>query len=317
MKVKHLLAIAATLVLAAGAAFYWYNRQHEATLWSASMMQKTVGQVTVFGPPKDPFKKPVGVAVDKFGRVYVADSDNHRIRIFDQNWQLVRQFGKLGPGREQFAYPVAVALDSVGEVFVSEIENNRVQVVSNQGKFIRWFPKNKTDLKEPSALCIDGDDQVYVFDRGDQKIKVFDRDGNFIRDIGLGINQPGGLNQHFRFVMGLAVLKDGPLVVSDSGNRCVKIFDPKNGKLQEEIKGNMVNLLVFQLPRGVAPIGKDKFAVVDTLARKVYVISHKSQGWQAAPLKYDFVLPDGVAYYQGKLYVTDRGSDSIEMFSGI
>jgi len=312
MKVKHLLIILAITVVSVSLLIFWYFRSKEENLWSENLVEESRGKTVIYGPPGDPFNHPVGIAVDGYGRIYVADSDNHRIRLFDADWKPVRQFGRFGSGQGEFGYPVAVAINSAGEVFVTEIHNNRVQVVSEQGVFIRWFPENKDDLKGPSALYIDRNDRVYVFDRGDQQVKLFDRKGKLIRTFGGG-NGPG---ERLRFAMGLAVMSDNSLVVSDSGNRAIKIFD-RNGTLKELLPRNTGGMPALGLPRGVAVINDNKFAVVDGLSRKVYLIRRSGQGWKSEALNHDFILPDGAFYSNGKLYVTDRGESSVIVFDNI
>ncbi len=312
MKVKHLLLVLVILTAAFGLYKLWGQRD-DGLLSGLRLADKNIiAKKIARGLPKDPFKSPVGVFVDANDRIFVADSDNHRIRIFSQGWKLVDQFGKYGPGREELGYPVAVAVNSSGEVFVSEINNNRVQVLSDQGRFIRWFPYNKADLKGPSAMIIDQADRVYIFDRGDHKVKLFNKDGHLITTFG-GTGNPG---ETLRYVMGMSLLPDGSLVLTDSGSKSVKIFD-QNGRLKEELRRNVNGVPYIGLPRGLAIINEHKFAVVDSLSRKVYLISRSGQGWQNEALGHNFVLPDGAFYRAGKLYITDRGDDSILVFDNI
>ncbi|PKM79570.1 MAG: hypothetical protein CVU89_17485 [Firmicutes bacterium HGW-Firmicutes-14] len=310
MKVKHLIIIITAIFVLL--TVLWYVRTKGEALWTENMLEKSTGKTVIYGMLNDPFKNPVGVAVDGHGRIYVVDSDNHRICVSDSYLKPVRQFGSIGSEPGEFAYPVSAAVNSSGEVFVSEISNNRVQVISEQGVFIRWFPHNETDLKGPSVLYIDKDDMVYVFDRGDQQVKLFDREGRLVRSFGGG----SGPEEQLRFAMGISVFPDGRLVVSDSGNRSVKIFD-KDGQLKELLLENTGGMPDLGLPRGLAVINNDKFALVDSFSRKTYLIWRSGRGWKNKALEHDFVLPDGASYSNGKLYVADRGNSSIVVFDNI
>lgn len=311
MKVKHLLAIIVVAMVSCGMFIYYFAQHQTDQLATNSLIQEETDKITTMGPIKDPFKKPLGVSVSKDGKIYVADSDNHRIRIFDDQWRLIRQFGKFGSGKGQFGYPVAAVENNAGEVFVSEIFNNRVQVLSEQGNFIRWFPKDAKQLISPSVMIIDPSDNVYVFDRGDQVIKVFSRSGEFMNKFGAG----DSVNEKLRFVMGMGFATDGSLLVADSGNRMLKQFNV-DGTFRELITG-VQGVPNMGLPRGLAVINENKFAVADSLSRKVYLLEKKGQTWKSRILAHTFVLPDGAWYDQGKLYITDRGDNSIVVFENI
>jgi DNA-binding beta-propeller fold protein YncE len=81
--------------------------------------------------------KPMGIAIDQDGYIYVSDSGNNRIKKFDGNGQLIAEWGETGDGEGQLNYPMGIAVDSQGTVFVAERENNRIQsfkVMSDSGR---------------------------------------------------------------------------------------------------------------------------------------------------------------------------------------
>jgi DNA-binding beta-propeller fold protein YncE len=83
------------------------------------------------------FMSPVAVAVDIFGRVFVADGERDRIDVFDTSGAPLGSFGRTGGGPGEFFAPKGVATDVSGNVYVTEGGNNRVQKfacnVENEG----------------------------------------------------------------------------------------------------------------------------------------------------------------------------------------
>ncbi len=80
------------------------------------------------------FAKPTGVAVDKDGNLFVADTLNDRIEMFDADGAFIRTWGKNGDGPGYFARPKGVAIDSDGHVWVADGMQDRVQVFTPEGQ---------------------------------------------------------------------------------------------------------------------------------------------------------------------------------------
>jgi sugar lactone lactonase YvrE len=93
----------------------------------------TTGKGHELTTPGD-FAKPTGVAVDKGGNLYVADTLNDRIEVFDPDGVFVRAWGKNGDGPGYFARPKGVTVDSDGHVWVADGMQDRVQVFTNEGQ---------------------------------------------------------------------------------------------------------------------------------------------------------------------------------------
>jgi sugar lactone lactonase YvrE len=95
----------------------------------------TTGHKHELTTPGD-FSKPAGVAVDAEGNLYVADTMNDRIEIFDADGQFISAFGKNGDGPGYFSRPKGVAIDSDGHIWVADGMQDRVQVFNKEGQLL-------------------------------------------------------------------------------------------------------------------------------------------------------------------------------------
>ena len=62
------------------------------------------------------FHNPKGISVDRAGNVYVAETINHRVQVFDSNGRFLRKWGSEGSGGGQFNRPTGIAIDRAGNV---------------------------------------------------------------------------------------------------------------------------------------------------------------------------------------------------------
>jgi NHL repeat len=69
-----------------------------------------------------------GIAFDSEGKLFIADTFNHRIQKYETNGSLITQFGISGIGDGEFNSPHDLAIDSQDKIFVSDTHNHRVQV---------------------------------------------------------------------------------------------------------------------------------------------------------------------------------------------
>jgi len=122
------------------------------------------------------FAKPTNVAVDGDGNLYVADTLNSRIQMFDADGNFISMFGKAGDGPGFFARPKGIAVDADGHVWVADALQNRVQIFDREGHLLAFFGepgKYPGQFGLPTGLCIDKQNRVVVSEQLKGRIQVF------------------------------------------------------------------------------------------------------------------------------------------------
>lgn len=176
--------------------------------------------------------KPIGLSFAPDGNLYVADTHYHRVLVYNDDGEIVKQFGEYGDQDGCFIYPTDVAFSGDGRVFVGEYGgNDRISVFDKDGKFLSSFASfgsGEGQLSRPAALCVDKDGKLlYVADACNHRIAVYDLDGNLIKYIGSPGTGPGQL----RYPYDLTILKNGRIAVCEYGNNRIQLFDPEGNSL--------------------------------------------------------------------------------------
>jgi sugar lactone lactonase YvrE len=171
------------------------------------------------------FFGPRGVAVGPDGNVYVTDTGNKRVLIFDSSGKFLRKIDsgmsatKLSPNypftqQGELNEPIGIAVDSAGNVYVADTNNKRIQKFDPTGKFaLQWaVPGTNWDqgaYLEP-FLAVDASG-VYVSAPTGQKVLKFDPTGRLLAEK----NAEGAVS--LKTPTGITVGPDGTVHVVDTG----------------------------------------------------------------------------------------------------
>jgi DNA-binding beta-propeller fold protein YncE len=122
------------------------------------------------------FNFPTNLFVDGEGRVYVADTLNFRVQIFDLEGRFVRTFGTQGDTPGTLNRPKGIAVDGEGHVYVADTSFNNFQIFDAEGQlllFVGSAGRGPGEFLLPAGLFIDTRDRIYVADQGNSRVQVF------------------------------------------------------------------------------------------------------------------------------------------------
>ncbi|MCL2664437.1 MAG: NHL repeat-containing protein [Defluviitaleaceae bacterium] len=123
------------------------------------------------------FNVPIGVAADKKCRVYLSDTYNCCVRIFNENGELIKSFGEYGSSPGKFNCPQGIAVDRRGNIYVADVLNNRVQKFNGDGLLLDVFG-NEKEFWLPCGIAVDESNRVFVADTMNQRIKIYEQAGD-------------------------------------------------------------------------------------------------------------------------------------------
>jgi DNA-binding beta-propeller fold protein YncE len=168
---------------------------------------------------------PWGVGVDAAGNIYVADTWNHRVQVFDANLEFVREWGA-----GSFFGPRDVAIDGDGNVLVVDTGNKRVVKFTPEGEEIQVYGRGgdgPLEFNEPSSIFLAPNGDIYVADFWNQRIQIFDSQFRYRDEIEVDSWGSQGITDRAYVV----ALVDGHVLATDPGNGRILVFDAEGGEV--------------------------------------------------------------------------------------
>ena len=191
----------------------------------ASVEDGEAGQSLFYGPRGVAVGFSTGAESETGPMIYVTDTGNKRVQVFEPTGEFAFQFGGGGIGEGRMDEPVGIALGPEGDVYVADTWNQRVQVFDASGTFLRAWPIEGWDSDIPEEkpfLAVDRGGRVYVTDPGNYRVLVFDDQGDYL----LSFGRYGTDAQSFALAQGIAAAEDGTIYVTDAHGHRVLVFDP-------------------------------------------------------------------------------------------
>lgn len=267
----------------------------------------------VLGEEEVSLTKPFGIHVDENDVIYVTDTADNSIFIFNER---KNKFSRIsGTKKQNFASPIDVKTDLDGNIYVSDSILGYIFVFDKDEKFIKKIGTDEK-LSRPTGIAINNlRDEIYITDTVEYKIKVYSLKGVFKRSFG----QAGEANGSFNKPTFITFDKEQNLYVSDSMNHRIQIFD-KNDKFLRTFghRGKVAG--TFASPRGITVDIDGNIYVSDTLFNTIQVFNNKGQllmfFGKTGMKKGEFAFPAGISISdKNKIYVADSYNMRIQAFN--
>lgn len=284
------------------------------------------------------FNTPYGIAKDAFGNVFVADTQNNRIRKIAADGVVSTVAGSTqgyedGVGTTaKFTTPFSVAVDNVGNIFVADTGNNRIRKITSEGLVSTFAGSTQgyadglgtaAQFNKPWGIAVDAFGNVFVVDGWNHRIRKITAAGAVSTLAGSTQGFADGLATaaQFNFPYGVAVDALGHLYVTDQSNHRIRKIAATGevstlaGSAQGFVDGTG-NAAQFNFPMGIIVDAGGNVFVADRsnhLIRKitstgvVTTFAGSTQGfadgpWNAA----QFYLPMGITVDDaGNVFVAD------------
>ena len=197
-------------------------------------------------------RRPTGLAIDQTGNVYIADTDNHRVRKVDPTGTITTFAGSGNPDEGAYAgdngaatrarlnRPHALAIDAQNNVYIADTDNHRIRKVDPTG-IITTLAGTSTPgfsgdgnlgtrarLNRPQGIAVDDRGHLFIADTDNHRIRLLDLTTGLIQSIGgtgsgrLDLETGGGLAVSLNTPRGLGISPTGTLLIADAGNHRIR-----------------------------------------------------------------------------------------------
>lgn len=199
------------------------------------------------------FWKPSGVVVDPSGVVYIADTNNSRIRRITQSGNIETIAGRIdgagfsgdgGPAVvARLAGPTGLVLDGAGNLYVSDSGNRRIRRIDSRGTITTIAgngqaggsgdggPATSAQLGYPIGIALDASGNLYIADAAQNQIRRINSAGVISTvagiggDAGFGGDQGPAVKAKLGGPTGVAVDQRGNLYIADDSNSRIRLVN--------------------------------------------------------------------------------------------
>ncbi len=276
---------------------------------------------------------PAAVTFDSAGNMYIADTNNHRVRKVDTTGVIstIAGSGSTFTDRGEFGgdggaatiaklnFPSGVVVDAKNQLYIADAKNGRIRRVDlNSGTITTYagngaragagsdgIPATDCRLGLPTAICLDAAGNLYISDTDLAVVRKVDAaTGIITRVAGVGGHGYSGDGQlatkaNLYAPTGIAIDKDGNLIITDSGNNAVR-------------RVNLTTGIIATIAGKPTPLGLEK-GMSFTEVISVLDLSTTDVGDAGASTNASLSAPMGVAYNAATntIFISDTGNQRV------
>jgi DNA-binding beta-propeller fold protein YncE len=179
----------------------------------------------------------------------VLDNGNSCVLLFNiESGERMTTIGSYGNGPGEFYSLTGAAFNRQGELYVSDALLGRIQVFDTSGMYVRLFSGS---IESPYGLAFTAEDNLVACDGQNHQVRIFSPHETLLRTLGSFGSEPS----EFNGPRDVCVSRDGKIIVADSKNSRVQIFDGTGMFLG--------SIGPFQYPTALAAGVGGEIAVVD------------------------------------------------------
>ncbi|XP_014783460.1 tripartite motif-containing protein 2 [Octopus bimaculoides] len=258
------------------------------------------------GRGRNCFNMPCGIAVTKSGDIVVADSENHRVQIFTSEGILKVKFGSKGIRPDQINYPMCLAMTNEENIAVTDSVNACIKIFTQEGNLVQVCGSSKF-FEFPYGLAISPDGDFVVTDICKHCVTVMTKNGEFSHSFGSYGDSPRDFD-HPYFV---TVNKQKQILVSDSGNSCIKLFRFDGHLLRSfTLQDFHLSVECYANLQGMCSDADGNTLVICNST--IYILAKNGRLWEVITPKDGLTTPKCVSYCNnGFLAVTQSGYNEI------
>jgi predicted membrane-bound mannosyltransferase/DNA-binding beta-propeller fold protein YncE len=254
------------------------------------------------GTEEGQLNQPRNLAIGPDGRLYVADSGNHRIQVFTAEGEYVTSWGSFGNQPGQFNEPWGLAVD-YEFVYVTDTWNFRIQKFTLDGEFVDILGQGGEPVEGetggglffgPRDIIFLPDGNLLITDTGNHRLQVLTPEGEFVQALGTQGVQPG----QFYEPVGLA---------HGENDAVFYVADTWNGRIQQ-FSTDLFPLFSWEVDawRG------------ESIANKPYLtVNNQGQIFVTDPEGFRVLIFNSAGEYLGRFGQFSSGSDGFGLPTGI
>lgn len=207
---------------------------------------------------------PAGIDVDKDnGEIYVADSDAHKIFVFNRQGKLLREWGVMYPHIPK-VYGDKVYVSTYGPFYIFDKHGKQLAKWGKRGK-------KKSEFNRAYGVHVDKDENVFIADMMNARVVSRSGNGDFNWVSGQPKAHMNDWNTIYQTPTGITADENGILYVADGLGNDIKVLTQK-GKLIETMGELGSSDGMFDQLSLIEYMGDRKFAVVDKGNVRVQVV---------------------------------------------